>query len=87
MITAAVSNAVDSHEQESLHVETNIGGLLQEERTSVTVQEGADLPLHHLRLDAPQQPELWKEQYKVRWRTLPTTGTLHIQHRYILVVV
>ncbi|KAL0029310.1 hypothetical protein WJX79_009424 [Trebouxia sp. C0005] len=37
----------------------------QEERISVTVQEGAELPLHCLRLDAPQQPDLWKEQYKV----------------------
>jgi len=46
-------------------METKDGDLVQEERISVTVQEGAELPLHCLRLDAPQQPDLWKEQYKV----------------------
>ena len=46
-------------------METKDGDAVQEERTSVTVQEGAELPLHCLRLDAPQQPDLWKEQYKV----------------------
>ena len=39
---------------------------VQEERTAVTAQEGAHLPLDCLRLDAPQQPSLWKEQYKVK---------------------
>lgn len=38
---------------------------LQEERVAVSVQEGADLPLNHLRLDAPDQTSLWKEQYQV----------------------
>ncbi|KAL3141175.1 hypothetical protein ABBQ38_003518 [Trebouxia sp. C0009 RCD-2024] len=37
----------------------------QEERMPVSVQEGADLPLHHLRLEAPHQPSLWKEQYQL----------------------
>ena len=41
------------------------GAMLQEERTAVSVQEGADLPLACLHLDAPQQPDLWREQYKV----------------------
>jgi len=48
-----------------LSMETKDGDVVQEERISVTVQEGAELPLHCLRLDAPQQPDLWKEQYKV----------------------
>ena len=46
-------------------MEVQDGKVVQEERISVTVQEGAELPLHCLRLDAPQQPDLWKEQYKV----------------------
>ncbi len=50
-----------------LSMTTKDGDVMQEERISVTVQEGAELPLHCLRLDAPQQPDLWKEQYKV-WR-------------------
>ncbi len=48
-----------------LSLETKDRHVLQEERISVTVQEGAELPLHCLRLDAPHQPDLWKEQYKV----------------------
>ena len=45
--------------------EAEANDALQEERLAVSIQEGADLPLDHLRLDAPKHPSLWKEQYQV----------------------
>lgn len=45
--------------------ESEANAALQEERLAVSMQEGADLPLDHLRLDAPNVPSLWKEQYQV----------------------
>lgn len=71
---------------DALQTETELCWGLQEERIPVSVQEGADLPLHHLRLEAPHQPSLWKEQYQVGPFTSPAASGYRDARNNILTI-